>query len=191
MLIRNWSNTVGEFGRLAIRVCVEWRFPLGNRRCRSVRTSCFHPCPLTPLASPAPHSVGAILTCSCATGAPHLVLSTETTPANVHEAIASARAPLDSKAGRQLHAKRQGIEGTISHGVRCFGLRQACYRAPAKTGLQNSQQRARNRWALLTFGATWVFARTFRSRNGEVQVAAFRLSTGTLTMVRSPGLLSL
>ena len=42
-----------------------------------------------------------------------------------------------SRAGRRLYAQRQGIEGTISQGVRAFGLRRARYRGLAKTGLQN------------------------------------------------------
>src|SRR4051812_16551857 len=54
-----------------------------------------------------------------------------------HEAIAAARARLGSQAGRQLYAQRQGVEGTLSQGVRAFGLRQARYRGLAKTGLQS------------------------------------------------------
>ena len=53
------------------------------------------------------------------------------------EALAAARARLDSEPGRRLYAQRQGIEGTISQGVRAFGLRRARYRGLAKTGLQN------------------------------------------------------
>ena len=36
-----------------------------------------------------------------------------------------------------LYAQRQGVESTLSQGVRAFGLRQARYRGLAKTGLQN------------------------------------------------------
>ncbi len=54
-----------------------------------------------------------------------------------HEALAAARARGETKRGRQLYAQRQGIEGTISQGVRSFGLRQARYRGLAKTSLQN------------------------------------------------------
>jgi transposase len=53
-----------------------------------------------------------------------------------HEALAAARARLDSEAGRRLYAQRQGIEGTISQSVRAFGLRRARYRGLAKTSLQ-------------------------------------------------------
>src|SRR5215210_85649 len=58
-------------------------------------------------------------------------------PRPEHEAIAAARARLDSPAGCQLYAQRQGVEGTLSQGVRAFGLRRARYRGLAKTGLQS------------------------------------------------------
>ena len=54
-----------------------------------------------------------------------------------YEALAAARARLESEPGRQLYAQRQGIEGTISQGVRAFGLRRARYCGLAKAGLQN------------------------------------------------------
>jgi len=57
-------------------------------------------------------------------------------PRPEHEAIAAARARLETGAGRQLYSQRQGIEGTISQGVRAFGLRRARYRGLAKVGLQ-------------------------------------------------------
>ena len=43
----------------------------------------------------------------------------------------------DTKQGRKLYAQRQGVEGTISQGVRSLGLRRARYRGLAKTGLQS------------------------------------------------------
>jgi transposase len=58
-------------------------------------------------------------------------------PRREHEALAAARARESTDAYRSLYARRQGIEGTISQGVRAFGLRQARYRGLAKTGLQN------------------------------------------------------
>ncbi len=54
-----------------------------------------------------------------------------------HEAIAAARARLESPAGRQLYAQRQGVESTLAQGARAFGLRRARYRGLAKTGLQS------------------------------------------------------
>jgi transposase len=58
-------------------------------------------------------------------------------PRPEHEAIAAARARLETKAGRRLYGQRQGIEGTLSQGVRAFGLRRARYRGLAKMGLQS------------------------------------------------------
>ncbi len=54
-----------------------------------------------------------------------------------HAALREMRAFLDSEEGRCLYAKRAGIEGTISQGVRSFGLRQARYRGEAKAHLQH------------------------------------------------------
>ena len=48
-----------------------------------------------------------------------------------------ARGQLTTEAGRRLYARRAGIEGTISQGVRAFGLRRARYRGLAKTHLQH------------------------------------------------------
>ena len=57
-------------------------------------------------------------------------------PRPEHDALAAARAREQTEAGRQLYSQRQGIEGTLSQGVRVFGLRQARYRGLAKVGLQ-------------------------------------------------------
>lgn len=58
-------------------------------------------------------------------------------PRAEHEAITAARARQAGEAGRRLYAQRQGVEGTISQGVRAFGLRRARYRGLAKTSLQS------------------------------------------------------
>jgi hypothetical protein len=58
-------------------------------------------------------------------------------PRPQHEALAAARARENTEAGRQLYAQRRGVEGTLSQGVRAFGLRRARYRGLAKTGLQH------------------------------------------------------
>ncbi len=58
-------------------------------------------------------------------------------PRREHEALAAARARESTDAYRSLYAQRQGIEGTISQGVRAFGLRQARYCGLAKTALQH------------------------------------------------------
>ena len=57
-------------------------------------------------------------------------------PRAEHEALAAARKQHESKQGRRLYAQPQGIEGTISQGVRSFGLRRARYRGLAKTNFQ-------------------------------------------------------
>ena len=54
-----------------------------------------------------------------------------------HAALREMRSFLDSEEGRRLYAKRAGIEGTISQGVRSFGLRRARYRGEAKAHLQH------------------------------------------------------
>ena len=54
-----------------------------------------------------------------------------------HEALLEARAQHASEEGQRLYAKRAGIEGTLSQGVRAFELRRSRYRGQAKTHLQH------------------------------------------------------
>ena len=54
-----------------------------------------------------------------------------------HEALKGARGRLATKEGRRAYARRAGIEGTISQGVRAFGLRRSRYRGLARTHLQH------------------------------------------------------
>ena len=49
-------------------------------------------------------------------------------PREQYEALQEARQRLESEEGRQLYNRRAGIEGTISQGVRAFGMRQTRYR---------------------------------------------------------------
>ena len=58
-------------------------------------------------------------------------------PRREHEALVAARAREGTAEYRRLYAQRQGIEGTMSQGVRGFGLRRARYRGLAKTRLQH------------------------------------------------------
>lgn len=53
------------------------------------------------------------------------------------EARQSAQQHLASETGRKLYQRRAGIEGTISQGVRAFGLCQARYFGLMKTHLQH------------------------------------------------------
>ena len=58
-------------------------------------------------------------------------------PRDQHEALQVARQRQTTEAFKQLYAGRAGIEGTLSQGVRAFGLRQANYIGQAKTHLQH------------------------------------------------------
>ena len=66
-------------------------------------------------------------------------------PGPAPEAAAAGRARgaqgrpgrLATKEGRRRYARRAGIEGTISQGVRAFGLRRSRYRGLARTHLQH------------------------------------------------------
>jgi len=57
-------------------------------------------------------------------------------PQEEHEAIQSARKRQKTEEFAGLYSRRAGIEGTVSQGVRAFGLRQARYRGLKKTRLQ-------------------------------------------------------
>lgn len=66
-------------------------------------------------------------------GSRHLKLR----PRAEHEALRAARERLATREGRRAHAPRAGIEGTISQGVRAFGLRRGRNRGLARTRLQH------------------------------------------------------
>ena len=78
-------------------------------------------CPARPLCTRAKHQPR------------HLKLQ----PRAEYEALKAARERLTTTEGRRLYARRAGIEGTISQGVRAFGLRRSRYRGLAKTRLQH------------------------------------------------------
>jgi transposase len=58
-------------------------------------------------------------------------------PREQQEALQAARKRQTTEAFKQLYAGRAGIEGTLSQGVRAFGLRQTNYIGQAKTHLQH------------------------------------------------------
>ena len=58
-------------------------------------------------------------------------------PRAENEALKAARERLATKEGRRLYARRAGIEGTISQGVRAFGLRRSRYPGLANTPSDN------------------------------------------------------
>ena len=53
------------------------------------------------------------------------------------EALEAARAWSASEEGKQRYQQRAGVEGTLSQGVRRFGLRHARYRGLEKTHVQH------------------------------------------------------
>ncbi len=71
------------------------------------------------------------------TRAEHQARHLKLPPRAEHEALRAARERLATKEGRRRHARRAGIEGTLSQGVRAFGLRRSRYRGLAKTRLQH------------------------------------------------------
>jgi transposase len=58
-------------------------------------------------------------------------------PREEHEALQAARARLETEEGKRLYRRRAGVEGTLSQGVRAFGLRRCRYIGLAKTHLQH------------------------------------------------------
>lgn len=58
-------------------------------------------------------------------------------PQAEYEALERTRQVHSSVEGKERYKRRAGIEGTLSQGVRGFGLRQSRYRGLAKTHLQN------------------------------------------------------
>ena len=57
-------------------------------------------------------------------------------PQAQYEALKAIRERLASDDGRLLYHRRAGIEGTLSQGIRAFGIRKTRYRGLAKTHLQ-------------------------------------------------------
>jgi transposase len=73
---------------------------------------------------------------SC-TRAEHRARHLKLQPRAEYEALKTARGRLATKEGRRAYARRAGIEGTLSQGVRAFGLRRSRYRGLARTHLQH------------------------------------------------------
>ncbi len=72
--------------------------------------------------------------CTCAKSLPR---SFTLQPKEEHEAIQSARKRQQTEEFASLYSSRAGIEGTVSQGVRSYGLRRARYRGLRKTHLQH------------------------------------------------------
>ena len=73
----------------------------------------------------------------CTRAKPPVARSLLLMPQPEYEALKTARANHASPEGQQRYKRRAGIEGTLSQGVRAFGMRQTRYRGLAKTHLQN------------------------------------------------------
>ena len=58
-------------------------------------------------------------------------------PQPQQEAFKAAQAWFESDEGKRQYRRRAGVEGTISQGVRAFGMRRSRYRGLDKTHLQN------------------------------------------------------
>src|SRR5919108_2806142 len=58
-------------------------------------------------------------------------------PQDQYEALQAAQTWSASEAGQQLYKRRAGVEGTLSQGVRAFGLRRTRYWGVAKTHVQH------------------------------------------------------
>lgn len=58
-------------------------------------------------------------------------------PREQHEALYAARERINTVEGKTQYQARAGIEGTLSQGVRAFGLRRTRYRGLGKTSLQH------------------------------------------------------
>src|SRR5262245_30007587 len=66
------------------------------------------------------------------------ILRVHLVPLNVgYAALQAMRAWYASAEGQRQYAHRAGIEGTLSQGVRAFGLRRTRFRGLAKTHLQH------------------------------------------------------
>jgi transposase len=58
-------------------------------------------------------------------------------PRDQHEALSAAHQEHLTPEWKNKYERRAGVEGTISQGVRAFGLRQTRYSGQAKTHLRN------------------------------------------------------
>jgi transposase len=73
----------------------------------------------------------------CCTRAKHTGRRLRLPPQDQYEALEAAQTWSASEEGKQLYKRRAGVEGTLSQGVRAFGLRRTRYWGVAKTHLQH------------------------------------------------------
>jgi len=87
----------------------------------SFRRQDCHDCPARPLCTQAQHQGRRL----------------RLPPQEEYEALAAARAWYASEEGIERYQRRAGVEGTLSQGVRAFGLRRTRYRGLPKTHMQH------------------------------------------------------
>ena len=68
---------------------------------------------------------------------PHTGRRRRLPPRDQSQALEAAQTWYASEAGKQLYKRRAGVEGTLSQGVRAFGLRRTRYWGVAKTHVQH------------------------------------------------------
>ena len=83
------------------------------------------------------HTCGPCPVRAACTRAKHTGRRLHLPPRDQYEALAAAQTWLASEAGQRLYKRRAGVEGTLSQGVRAFGLRRTRYWGLAKTHLQH------------------------------------------------------
>ena len=94
-------------------------------------------------------------------------------PRAEHEAIQAARQRQQTAEYSTTYAQRAGVEGTLSQGVRAFGLRRARYRGLARTHLQHvATAAAMNVGRLVNWLDEIPRAQTRRSRFAALDPAA-------------------
>jgi transposase len=84
-----------------------------------------------------PHDCGPCATRACCTRATQQPRTLQLQPQAQYAALDAARTWYASEEGQQGYKQRTGVEGTLSQGVRAFGLRQTRYRGLEKTHLQH------------------------------------------------------
>ena len=83
------------------------------------------------------HTCGTCPVRPCCTRAKHTGRRLRLPPQDQYEALAAAQTWSASEEGQQRYQQRAGVEGTLSQGVRAFGLRRTRYWGVAKTHLQH------------------------------------------------------
>ena len=83
------------------------------------------------------HTCGTCPVRPCCTRAKHTGRRLRLPPQDQYEALQAAQTWSASEEGQQLYKRRAGVEGTLSQGVRAFGLRRTRYWGLAKTHLQH------------------------------------------------------